>query len=97
MSPMAGQREGKMDCCQCDGIEKTFDKKTAAKDLSSYRRKGPDRSTVMLINALKQQGIQDLTLLDVGGGVGAIHHELLRSGVTTAIGVDASSAYIAAA
>ncbi len=86
-----------MDCCQCQGIEKTFDRKTAANDLKSYRKKGPDRTTVMLIEALKQQGVRGLSLLDVGGGVGAIQHELLESGVATAVGVDASSAYIAAA
>ena len=86
-----------MDCCQCQGIEKTFDRKTAAKDLKRYRKKGPNRSTVMLIEALKEQGVQGLSLLDVGGGIGAIQHELLGSGVASAIGVDASSAYINAA
>ena len=86
-----------MDCCQCQGIEKTFDKKIASKDLRKYRSQGPDRTTLMLIEALKQQGVQGLSLLDVGGGVGAIQHELLSSGVATAVGVDASSAYISAA
>ena len=86
-----------MDCCQCQGIEKTFDQKTASKDLKKYRRKGPDGTAAMLIEALKRQGVQGLSLLDVGGGVGAIQHELLSSGVATAVGVDASSAYISAA
>lgn len=35
--------------------------------------------------------------LDVGSGVGAVTFELLKQGVTTAIGVDLSSAYVAAA
>jgi len=37
------------------------------------------------------------TLLDVGGGVGAIHHTLLRDGFSCATHVDASSAFLAAA
>ena len=37
-------------------------------------------------------------MLDIGGGIGSIHHELLRRGIAaSAVGVDASSAYIQAA
>ena len=35
-------------------------------------------------------------MLDIGGGVGVIQHELLKAGVSEAVGVDASSAYIKA-
>lgn len=34
--------------------------------------------------------------MDIGGGVGVIQHELLKAGVSAAVGVDASSAYIKA-
>jgi magnesium-protoporphyrin O-methyltransferase len=37
------------------------------------------------------------TLLDVGGGIGAIHHQLLAAGFAHATHVDASTAYLAAA
>ena len=37
-----------------------------------------------------------LTVLDIGGGVGVIQHELLGAGVQHATNVEASSAYIAA-
>ena len=37
------------------------------------------------------------TLLDIGAGIGAIHHELLNDRVSTAIHVDASTAHMAAA
>ena len=36
-------------------------------------------------------------MLDIGGGVGAIQHELLDAGATRATGVDASPAYLRAA
>ena len=39
----------------------------------------------------------DSTLLDIGGGVGAIHHEMLDAGAVSAVHVDASTAYIDAA
>jgi magnesium-protoporphyrin O-methyltransferase len=35
-----------------------------------------------------------MTLLDIGGGVGVIQHELSAAGVTTITSVDASSAYL---
>ena len=56
-----------MNCCQCQGIEEVFDKKHAAKELSRYREKGPDKTTRMLIDALKREGVQAMTLLDIGG------------------------------
>lgn len=51
----------------------------------------------MLIDDIRAAGIDGDTLLDIGGGVGAIHHALLDAGATSAIHVDASPAYIDAA
>ncbi|MEO6458611.1 MAG: methyltransferase domain-containing protein [Chloroflexia bacterium] len=86
-----------MDCCQCKGIETLFNQKEAENKLKDYRKDGPAKTTRMLIEALKAEGIEGTTLLDIGGGVGAIQHELLRAGVEKATGVDASTAYVKAA
>lgn len=86
-----------MNCCQCQGIEAEFDQKKAARKLETYRAHGADLTTRILIDALKAEGVEGMTLLDIGGGVGAIQHELLRSGVQSVTSVEASSAYIAAA
>ena len=86
-----------MNCCQCEGIEETFDAKVAARDLKRYRAKGPRKETRMLLDALRAEGVEGMTLLDIGGGVGAIQHELLGDGVSGATNVDASSAYLGAA
>ncbi len=83
-----------MNCCHCDGIETLFNHKVAAKELKKYRRKGPTKTTGMLIDALKAEGVQGMTLLDIGGGIGAIGHELLAAGASRATNVDASTAYI---
>jgi magnesium-protoporphyrin O-methyltransferase len=40
---------------------------------------------------------RDATLLDIGAGVGAVHHELLGAGIARAVHVDASTAHLAAA
>src|SRR5262245_13421463 len=91
-----------MTCCShtCD-IAEQFDPKTARKDLRRCRRKGPDQTTRMLIESVRarvaRSGSTELTLLDVGGGIGAIHHELVNGAVRDAVHVDVSPAYLAAA
>lgn len=82
-----------MESCQCQGIESKFDQKYAAKKLKEYRKKGPKQTTWELIRALRTQDLAGLTLLDIGGGVGDIQHELLRSGLKQAIDSEASTAY----
>jgi len=86
-----------MACRQCRGIEQFFDRKEADRDLKGYRKKGPSKTTQMLIDAIEADGIADKTLLDIGGGVGAIQHGLLKAGAGAAVSVDASTAYIEAA
>lgn len=89
-----------MPCAQCSGIEEQFDGRTARAQLRKFRRSGPDRTTRMLLDELRSAmrgGAQAELLLDIGAGVGAIHHTLLDQGVERAIHVDASSAYLAAA
>lgn len=84
-------------CSHCEGIEREFDRRTARRDLRRYHRRGPLPSTRMLLDALRAEDLHGATLLDIGGGVGGIHHELLENGVERATHVDASSAYLAAA
>ena len=86
-----------MNCCQCQGLEELFDDKYVSKELADYRKKGPNKTTRILINALSSEGIQGTSLLDIGGGVGAIQHALLQAGAQMAIDVDASQAYLHAA
>jgi magnesium-protoporphyrin O-methyltransferase len=45
---------------------------------------------------LTSEGVEGMTLLDIGGGVGVLQHELLKAGVKEAISVDASSSYLEA-
>lgn len=85
-----------MNCCQCRGIEQVFNAKVAARELRAYRKKGPGKTTRLLIDALKSKGVEGLSLLDVGGGVGKIQHELLDAGADRAVSVDASSGYLQA-
>lgn len=84
-------------CCQCEGIATQFGRETARRELGRFRRRGPNNSTRLLIDDLRAAGIADASVLDIGGGVGAIHHTLLDSGAREALHVDVSPDYIAAA
>jgi 2-polyprenyl-3-methyl-5-hydroxy-6-metoxy-1,4-benzoquinol methylase len=74
-----------------------YNERLAASDLRRYREKGPRPWTRTLIESLKAEGVEGATLLDIGGGVGVIHHELLAAGAASATCVDASAAYLATA
>ena len=86
-----------MACCPCQGVDSVFDEKVATRELRQYRRRGPRKTTRLLLDALKAAGVAGRTLLDIGGGVGVIQHELLRAGAARASGVEAATAYLAAA
>ena len=86
-----------MSCCRhCQGLDSLFDDKTAQKELKAYRKKGPSKTTQMLIEALKAEGVTGKSLLDIGGGVGAIQHELLNAGASSSTHIDASASYLEA-
>jgi methyltransferase family protein len=82
-------------CCQ--GVDEVFGEKTARHDLRRYRKRGPSRQTRVLLDAIRRAGVERATLLDIGGGIGAIQQELLAGGAASATAVEASPAYLRAA
>jgi magnesium-protoporphyrin O-methyltransferase len=71
-----------------------YNARKALAELRSYRSNGPIPSTRMLIDALKTAGVEGATAIDIGGGIGAIQHELLAAGAAHVMSIDASDAYI---
>ena len=84
-----------MACCNhCMDAQDFFNDKHARRELKQYRKKGAITSTQKLIDALCRWTDNASTLLDVGGGIGAIDHELLRQHLDKATLVEASPAYL---
>ena len=79
-----------VDACGCDGGFEIFDEKSAEEDLQRYRGHGPDATTATLVDMIRERGVSGSSLLDIGGGIGVIDHELLRAGAGHAVLVDAS-------
>ena len=67
-----------------------------AKKVEQYRKDGPQKTTLQLIEALRAENIEGMSLLDIGGGIGDIQHELLGHEVSKALNVEASLAYLEA-
>ena len=83
-----------MPCNCCEMENNTFGEDEAKANLKDYRRKGPANQTKLILEAVRSLGLKDASLLDVGGGIGTIHHELLKDVASEATHVDASSAYL---
>lgn len=62
-----------------------------------YRKSGAAETTRKLIDVILKTDVGGMTLLDIGGGLGAIPHALLAAGASQATQVEASSAYLNAA
>ena len=94
----AGPEDERSGCgpgCSCDANE--FGEATVRRELRAFRRAGPPRTTTWLIDGLREGGIEGMTVLDIGAGVGAVHLELLASGAASATDIDGSPAYVGAA
>ena len=79
--------------CAC-AAGNEFGARQAGSDLARYRRRGPDTTTQWLIEGLAAGGVDGLTVLDIGAGIGVVHLALLEAGASGAVDVDGSPAYV---
>jgi magnesium-protoporphyrin O-methyltransferase len=87
-----------MDCCShCAATDRLFGPKAAEGDLRRYRKKGPNPSTRLILEELRREPLDGLSLTDIGGGIGVLGLELVTTGVRQVVQVDASTSYLAAA
>jgi hypothetical protein len=79
-------------CC-APRYRRVFGKRQARRDARRYRRKGLDETAQRIVDGLTERGVSDATVLEVGGGVGAIDIELLKAGAREATVVELSEEY----
>jgi 16S rRNA G966 N2-methylase RsmD len=85
------------DCCSPKGYRWIFSERSARAEAKRYRRKGLDATSRRIVDYLKAQGIEGRTLLEVGGGIGAIQLELLKAGAASAVSIELTPTYEEAA
>jgi 2-polyprenyl-3-methyl-5-hydroxy-6-metoxy-1,4-benzoquinol methylase len=85
------------DCCTPRGYRQVFSEKDARSQARRYRKKGLDGVSERIVKLLLAQGVEGKTVLEVGGGIGAIQLELLRAGAASAVSVELTPTYEAVA
>jgi magnesium-protoporphyrin O-methyltransferase len=83
-------------CCS-PGYDEFFGEKIARRDARRYRRKGLGKAARWIVDTVRGEGVLGATVLEPGGGVGAIQIELLKAGAARSTVVELSSGYDAAA
>jgi len=78
-------------CCDPTDYRRLFSRKFAARDARRYRRRGLGRTSRDLLELAGD--VRDATVLDVGGGIGALELELLEAGAARATNVELSGGY----
>src|SRR5210317_2078811 len=83
-----------MTCNHCCGADRLFDLKGAKKELKKYKKKGPGKSSKRIISFIFANDTLGKSLLDIGGGIGALQWAFFKQGGIKTFDVDASLGYL---
>jgi 2-polyprenyl-3-methyl-5-hydroxy-6-metoxy-1,4-benzoquinol methylase len=81
------------DCCERDAYDETFGDRFARRIARRYRKRGLDRTRRRVVDFLSVRGIEEATVLEIGGGIGEVHVELLRRGARAVTNLEISTSY----
>jgi 2-polyprenyl-3-methyl-5-hydroxy-6-metoxy-1,4-benzoquinol methylase len=85
------------ECCTPRGYRRVFSERSARAEARRYRRKGLDATSRRIFELLRGQGVEGRSVLEVGGGIGALQIELLKAGAANAVSVELTPTYEEAA
>jgi hypothetical protein len=80
-------------CCRPGDYDRFFGDRFAASRATRYRKRGLDKTARKMAEFLLQRGVENATILGIGGGVGEIEIELLKAGASRAQILELSSGY----
>jgi methyltransferase family protein len=83
-------------CCRPEAYGTVFSERGARRALRRYRKRGLDRLSSRIARMVRDQGVPG-TVLEAGGGIGALGIELVEAGADRATNVELSPEYEAAA
>ena len=87
-----------MKCCQApSGYGDFFSEEQARREARRYRDKGLGAPSRWVVDAVREGGVEGLTVLEPGGGIGAVEIELLKAGAARSTVVELSPGYEAVA
>jgi magnesium-protoporphyrin O-methyltransferase len=80
-------------CCPSRDYRRFFNQRFARRLANRYRKRGLDPTAQTMVQFLQELGIEDASILEIGGGVGEIQIELLKLGAARAQNLELSPAY----
>ena len=81
------------ECCEPDGYDAAFSDRFARRIARRYRRRGLSKSERAIVAFVTERGIDGASVLEIGGGLGELHVELLRHGAAKATNLEISTSY----
>ena len=82
-----------MTCCPPKGYAKLFGGRAARRDVRRYEQDGLDDTGARMVAFLREHGVECGTVLEIGGGVGALQLELLAAGAERTTNLELSPEY----
>lgn len=83
-----------MKCCQSRaGYGEFFSPEQARREARAYRSKGLGAASRWVVDVVRERGIEGWSVLEPGGGVGAVEIELLKAGAARSTIVELSPGY----
>ena len=80
-------------CCRPGEYDKVFDEKHARSKARDYARNGLSGDARRVVDLIRGRMPPGYSVLEVGGGIGEIHLELLRVGAVRAMNVELATQY----
>jgi magnesium-protoporphyrin O-methyltransferase len=81
------------DCCSPKGYGWIFSERSAQAEARRFRKRGLDGTSNGIVDFLKKRGVAGDTVLEVGGGIGAIQIELLKAGAAAVTSIELTPTY----
>jgi magnesium-protoporphyrin O-methyltransferase len=81
-------------CCQSpSGYGEFFSEDQARREARRYRSKGLGRPSQWVVDVVRERGVEGRSVLEPGGGIGAVQIELLKAGAARSTVVELSPGY----
>ena len=80
-------------CCCPNDYDRVFGERFARRTASRYRKRGLDKAAREIVALVEQRQLATPTILEIGGGIGSIHLELLKRGAAHATNLELSPRY----
>ncbi|HVR33965.1 MAG TPA: methyltransferase domain-containing protein, partial [Acidimicrobiia bacterium] len=81
------------ECCNPSGYDRLFGPREARRRLRDYDKNGLNTMAKRIVDYLETRGVDGHRIIEVGGGIGAVHVELLKAGARSAVNVELSHGY----